>query len=136
MTEFVEDHVDRVPRAKVLLLDAFINVVLGLLLATFPTSLVQILGVPTTDTRFYTSVLGAILLGIGFALLIEYGRKPAQAPGLGLSGAIAINLCGGRLRGGMAAERPTGDSAARAHCFCGPWPWGWSPSAGRSGGSR
>ena len=81
-------------RSKLLLLDAFVNVVLGLLLATFPDSVVQLLGVPATDTRFYTSILGAVLLGIGLALLIEFYRKPSQSPGLGLNGAIAINMCG------------------------------------------
>ena len=81
-------------RSKVLLLDAFINIALGLLLATFPNSVVRLLGVPTTDARFYPSILGAVLLGIGLALLIEFYRKPAQSPGLGLNGAIAINLCG------------------------------------------
>ena len=81
-------------RSKVLLLDAFINIALGLLLATFPNSVVRLLGVPTTDARFYPSILGAVLLGLGLALLIEFYRKPAQSPGLGLNGAIAINLCG------------------------------------------
>jgi peptidoglycan/LPS O-acetylase OafA/YrhL len=88
-----EHHVDE-RRSKVLLLDALINIVLGLLLATFPDSVVRLLGVPATDTRFYPSILGAVLLGIGVALLIEFYRKPSRSPGLGLSGAIAINLCG------------------------------------------
>ena len=83
-----------VTRPKILLLDAFINIVLGLLLATFPKSVVRLLGVPTTDARFYPSILGAVLLGIGLALLIEFYRQPSQSPGLGLHGAIAINLCG------------------------------------------
>jgi hypothetical protein len=95
-------------RTKVLLLDAFINIVLGLLLVTFPSSLVRLLGVPTADTRFYPSILGAVLLGIGLALLIEFYRQPSQSPGLGLNGAIAINLCGalflaGWLLSGMLA---------------------------------
>ena len=49
---------------------------------------------PATDTKFYPSILGAVLLGIGVALLIEFYRKPSRSPGLGLNGAIAINLCG------------------------------------------
>jgi hypothetical protein len=81
-------------RSRVLLLDAFINVALGLMLATFPDAVVRFLGVPATDTRFYTSILGAVLLGIGLALVIEFYRKSAQSPGLGLNGAVAINLCG------------------------------------------
>lgn len=81
-------------RSKLLLLDAFVNVVLGLLLATLPDSVVRFLGAPTTDTKFYPGILGAVLLGIGLALLIEFYRKPSQSPGLGLNGAIAINMCG------------------------------------------
>ena len=95
-------------RSKMLLMDSLINVVLGLLLATFPDSVVRFLGVPKTDTKFYPSILGAVLLGIGLALLIEFYRKPSRAPGLGLNGAIAINLCGalflvGWLLSGMLA---------------------------------
>ena len=37
---------------------------------------------------------GAVLIGIGVALLIEFYRIPPQLPGPGLSGAIALNLCG------------------------------------------
>jgi MFS family permease len=94
MTDRAANQAAGVKRSKLLLLDALINIVLGLLLATFPSWVVQLLGVPATDTRFYTSILGAVLLGIGLALLIEFFRKPSQAAGLGLSGAIAINLCG------------------------------------------
>jgi hypothetical protein len=80
--------------SKILLLDSVINLVLGVLLATFPKSIVGLLGVPHSDATFYPSLLGAVLIGIGIALLIEYFRKPAGSVGLGLGGAIAINLCG------------------------------------------
>jgi hypothetical protein len=93
MSDRVANYEVDAKRSKVLLLDALINVVLGLLLAIFPDSVVRLLGVPATDTRFYPSILGAVLLGIGVALLIESYRKPSRSPGLGLSGAIAINLC-------------------------------------------
>jgi len=94
MSDGTEEDDVAVRRSKLLLLDALVNIVLGLLLATFPDSVVRLLGVPATDTRFYPSILGAVLLGIGVALLIEFYRKPSRSPGLGLSGAIAINLCG------------------------------------------
>jgi uncharacterized membrane protein YbhN (UPF0104 family) len=43
------------------------------------------------DTHFYPTILGAVLLGIGIALLIDvYG----QPHGLAITGAIAINFCG------------------------------------------
>jgi hypothetical protein len=81
-------------RSGILLIDATINLILGVLLATFPRSVVEALGVPDTDATFYPSILGAVLIGIGVALVIEYLRKPTAPAGLGLYGAIAINLCG------------------------------------------
>jgi len=46
--------------SKILLLDALINLVLGVLLATFPRSVVDLLGVPDADATFYPSILGAV----------------------------------------------------------------------------
>lgn len=80
--------------SKLLLADALINLILGILLATFPKTVVELLGVPDTDVTFYPSILGAVLIGIGAALVIEYFRKPTGPTGLGLHGAIAINLSG------------------------------------------
>jgi peptidoglycan/LPS O-acetylase OafA/YrhL len=80
--------------SKVLLVDALINLVLGVLLAVFPRSIVAVLGVPDTDVTFYPSILGAVLIGIAVALVVEYARRADQPAGLGLYGAIAINLCG------------------------------------------
>jgi hypothetical protein len=79
----------------VLLVDAIINLSLGILLLLFPQRLVDFLGVPATDVRFYPNVLGAVLFGIGLALLIEVCRRPEGTVGLGLGGAVAINLCAG-----------------------------------------
>jgi hypothetical protein len=80
--------------SKILLVDAIINLILGVLLAVFPRSIVEALGVPNTDATFYPSILGAVLIGIGVALVIECVRKPTGPAGLGLYGAVAINLCG------------------------------------------
>jgi hypothetical protein len=80
--------------SKLLLADAFINLILGILLATFPKSVVAFLGVPDSSTEFYPSILGAVLIGIAVALVIEYRRRPTQPAGLGLYGAISINLLG------------------------------------------
>jgi hypothetical protein len=80
--------------SKLLLVDALINLILGALLATFPNSVVAFLGVPDSSTRFYPSILGAVLIGVALALVIEYVRTPTRPAGLGLYGAIAINLCG------------------------------------------
>jgi hypothetical protein len=79
----------------ILLFDAIINVGLGGLLVLFPTSLVTALGVPAADSAFYPSMLGAVLLGIGIALLVQ----DRHANGLAVEGAVAINLCGGIVLG-------------------------------------
>ena len=74
-----------------LLADALINLLLGALLLLYPQWLVEALGMPEVATSFFPNVLGGVLFGIGLALFIAY-RGGAQ--GLGLDGAIAINLCG------------------------------------------
>ena len=77
-----------------LTVDGVINLVLGLLLILFPLGIAEIFGVLRTNSDFYPTILGGVIFGIGIALLIErYGfRKGVR--GLGLGGAIAINLCG------------------------------------------
>ena len=79
-----------------LLIDASINFILAVLLLAYSPGLVRFLGVPYTDSFFYPNILGAIFLGITIALVIEAYRKQADRfTGLGLTGAISINLCGG-----------------------------------------
>lgn len=79
-------------RASLLIIDGIINLILGALLVVFPSGLVETLGLPAGDERFYPTVLGAVLIGIGLALLIEANRLPGGLVGLGLGGALAINL--------------------------------------------
>ena len=79
----------------VLFVDAVVNLALGVLLVAFPKPLVDALGLPPTDDRFYPSILGAVLFGIGVALLVECRRQDRGLVGLGLGGAVAINLIGG-----------------------------------------
>ena len=78
-------------RRPLLLADAIINLLLGGLLLLYPQWLVEALGIPPVTTTFFPNVLGGVLFGVGLALLIAH-RGGAQ--GLGLDGAIAINLCG------------------------------------------
>jgi hypothetical protein len=83
------------PSKAILILDAAINLILGSLLLVFSPRIVQLLGVPAAEQSFYPNILGGVLFGIGIALLIEFLRKSGSLVGLGLGGAIAINLCGG-----------------------------------------
>lgn len=78
-----------------LFIDGCINLILGVILLFFPAGIVELLGLPHTHTYFYASILGAVIFGIGLALLIELYGASSHVRGLGLGGAIAINLCGG-----------------------------------------
>jgi hypothetical protein len=75
-----------------LTVDAAVNLVLGVLLLSFPRGLVAVLGIPPAERAFYPGILGGVLVGVSVALLLE--RLGVQG-GLGLWGAIAINVCGG-----------------------------------------
>jgi hypothetical protein len=82
--------------SKILLTaDCVINLVLGALLLLFPAGMIDILGMPPADHHFYTTILGGVIVGIGIALLIELRTERSGVRGLGLAGAIAINLFGG-----------------------------------------
>jgi hypothetical protein len=88
---------------RLLLADAVVNLVLGALLVAYPQRLVEALGLPEVRTAFYPSILGAVLFGIGIALLLPHR---GGARGLGLDGAIAINLCGAGVLAGWLVVRP------------------------------
>ena len=75
--------------------DALINLLLGILLLLFPAGVLRSFGLPATDTYFYTSILGGVIFGIGLALGLEWLPRENGSRGLGLAGAILINLCGG-----------------------------------------
>ena len=77
-----------------LTIDGIINLVLGILLLLFPLGMAELLGVPQSNVNFYPTILGAVIFGIGVALLIERYGFARNIRGLGLGGAIAINLCG------------------------------------------
>ena len=80
---------------RLLYIDAGINLVLGCILVVFPAPIVSLLGVPETQPAFYPSILGAVLFGIGIALVVEN----IKGKGLGLLGAVSINLSGGIVLG-------------------------------------
>ncbi len=78
-----------------LLIDAIINLALGALLGIFPKQVIEMLGMPVVEKPFYASIFGGVLFGIGIALLLDRSREKTGVRGLGLGGAVAINLCGG-----------------------------------------
>jgi hypothetical protein len=80
---------------ELLLFDGVANVALGGLLIAAPLRLAAWLGISATNS-FFAILFGAVLVGIGFALLLElYGAR-----GLGLTGALTINFCFGLALGG------------------------------------
>jgi hypothetical protein len=82
-------------RHKTLLtIDGIVNLILGVLLLLFPLGSAQFFGVPQTQSDFYPTIMGGVIFGIGIALLIERFGFGKNIHGLGLGGAIAINLCG------------------------------------------
>jgi hypothetical protein len=84
-------------RRIILLIDALINLILAILLLAFSPEMAGFFGVPPADINFYPNILGAVFFGITIALILEAFRKSANhnRVGLGLTGAICINLCGG-----------------------------------------
>jgi hypothetical protein len=81
-----------------LFVDAAINLVLGILLLVFPPAWVTWLGLPSSSTAFYPNILGGVLVGIAMALALEaVGGKARGNRGLGLLGAVIINLSGGAV---------------------------------------
>jgi len=78
-----------------LVVDGIVNLALGILLVLFPAQLMVSLDLPKVETYFYVNILGAVLFGIGLALLLEYFTGKIGITGLGIGGAIAINFCGG-----------------------------------------
>ena len=84
----------------ILTIDALVNLLLGILLIPASDIIAEFIGVPSVAGGFYPSILGAVLFGIGIALLIETVDKKKRTRGLGLDGAVAINLCGGVVLAG------------------------------------
>lgn len=82
---------------RLLIVDAAIDLLLGSLLLVFPKNLVAFLGIPGAENAFYPAILGAVLFGIGIALLVEHLQG---AGGLGLLGAVSINMSGGLVLAG------------------------------------
>ncbi len=79
-----------------LIIDAVINYFLGAVLLLHSPVVAAYFGIPPALTGFYPNILGAVLFGIGIALNVEAVKKEGQShTGLGLIGAVCINLSGG-----------------------------------------
>jgi hypothetical protein len=78
---------------KILLVDAAINFLLGVALIIYSDGIVDTLGIPSAESSFYPNILGAVFIGITLALVIECFRRSDGPAGLGLTGAVVINLC-------------------------------------------
>ena len=79
---------------RLLILDGIVNLILGVLLLLFPLGLASMLGLPAPNNYFYPTILGAVLFGIGIALLMDAYNDQLGIRGLGIAGAIVINFCG------------------------------------------
>ncbi len=80
----------------ILLVDCIINLILGILLLAYTSELALFLGVPKVESAFYPNILGGVFVGIAIALVIElFNKTKGKTSGLGLLGAITINICGG-----------------------------------------
>ena len=70
---------------------------LGVVLITFPAAIVEALGLPDSDRAFYPSVLGGVLIGIGLAFWMQVRNTAVISRGLGVLGAVIINISGGTV---------------------------------------
>lgn len=71
-------------KQSILKIDAVINLILGAFLLVYSPELAKIVGIPVTYERFYPTILGSILFGIGIALVIEFKGKSGTLEGLGM----------------------------------------------------
>lgn len=88
-----------VDHKALLIIDGLINLILGIVLLIFPSGLLAYLGLPGAQNSFYPNILGGVLFGIAIALFLESQSTADSTGGLGLPGAVVINLCGAMVLG-------------------------------------
>ncbi len=116
-------------RAQLLTVDGVANLFFGVALVAFPRSFFEALGLPWTGRGHYPTILGGVLVGIGVALLLESRDRVGGLVGLGLGGAVAINLSAG-LAIAAWLLLPGADATSREDGPCsGSWCSSWSVSA-------
>jgi hypothetical protein len=79
---------------KLIIFDGAVNITIGILLLFFPLGVARFFGVPQPNSYFYPTILGGVIFGIGIALFLEAYGFNHGIRGLGLAGAIVINICG------------------------------------------
>ena len=75
---------------QILWINALFCLTGGALLFVLPKITIRTLGLPGTNQFFYPRLLGAALLGVGMAIIIE--RTSAGSVGLGAGGSVAIPI--------------------------------------------
>jgi NO-binding membrane sensor protein with MHYT domain len=78
---------------QLLWIEACLKLGTGLALVTTPRMLARLLGLPSADQPFWPRLLGALLVGLGIASLLEVRMQG----GLGLAGSVAVNLAGAAM---------------------------------------
>lgn len=76
---------------QLLWLETLLKFFPGLLLTLAPVTTARVLGLPRSDGGFWLRSCGALLLGLAAALFLE---GTSAGHGLGLAGAVVVNLCG------------------------------------------
>jgi hypothetical protein len=84
-------------RDIILLVNSAIYLILGLILLIYTPSIIVDLGLPAAPHPFFSNLAGGVFMGISIAFIIEYLKKPGGIVGVGLGGAVAINLCVGTV---------------------------------------
>lgn len=82
---------------QLLWIEACLKLGSGLALVGAPRTLARLLGLPSADQPFWPRLLGALLIGLGIASLLEVRMQG----GLGLAGSIAVNLAGATTIGAL-----------------------------------
>ena len=75
-----------------MLIDGIVNLAVGLVLLCYPLGIGDYLELPKSDNNFYPVILGALILSIGIALFVERKYYELGIRGLGIEGAIIINI--------------------------------------------
>lgn len=78
---------------QILWLEIVLKLGIGLILLAAPRTLAKVLGLPVAEDAFWPRLVGAMLIGLAAAMIVELRLQPGHA--LGLSGIAAIDLAVG-----------------------------------------